>query len=759
MRLLLPAVAVLFLSFAAFGQTMIFSRGSLWRYTDSPPPSNWTQQEFDDSNWAEDEAQFGYGEFDEAALLPANGNPVYFRKSFTIANLADFRTLTLKLVADDAAIIHLNGGEVARYNLTNGLIHASSPPLTNLEDDENSFRKLGILTNRLRAGLNVLSVELRQHPAGRSDASFDAELIANLSEQAPSLRFVSPTNRTMTGIAPIDIVLEVSEPTGHFERIDLFANGERIYSFFGEPFQVQWNPPNAGRYTLFARGRTYRSVYVETAPIQISHGAEGNGVLKHEPYLQSCTTTGIVIRWNTDWFTDSVVRFGTTPGSLTNTIASPASVTAHELQLTGLSPGTTYWYSIGTTAATLARGPNHWFKTTPTNNRPTRIWVVGDSGSRDINAVNVRDAYYDTAGSDGTDLMIMLGDNSYGNGTLNDYETDVFAMYGSLLRQTTVWPTLGNHDVGDSSSQPYMSAYLDSFTLPTRGEAGGTPSGTELYYSFDHANIHFICLDSYVSSRQPGSTMLRWLEDDLSSTTKDWIIAFWHHPPYSKGSHDSDNDPWQTEMRQFVLPILEAYGVDLVLCGHSHSYERSFLINGHYGFSATLQPEMILQQHNGDPAISGPYRKPAGGLGSHNGTVYAVCGCSGQGGNSPFSRVHPVMATSLGDWGSMAIEVDDLKLSAKFIRHSQAIDDPFVIDKSAPPVVAPRLASNRDAGTPLLSWPTSRPTFTLEQSADPAATVWTPFLGASWTQGRQYFARPDTNAPHQFFRLRSQPAP
>src|SRR5690606_119797 len=114
-------------------------------------------------------------------------------------------------------------------------------------------------------------------------------------------------------------------------------------------------------------------------------------------------------------------------------------------------------------------------------------------------------------------------------------------------------------------------------TFPTAGEAGGVPSGTEKYYSFDYGNVHFICLDSMSSDRSSTGPMATWLREDLESTTQDWVIAFFHHPPYSKGSHNSDNptgsDRELLEMREGILPILEAGGVDLVLSGHSHSYE------------------------------------------------------------------------------------------------------------------------------------------------------------------------------------------
>ena len=55
--------------------------------------------------------------------------------------------------------------------------------------------------------------------------------------------------------------------------------------------------------------------------------------------------------------------------------------------------------------------------------------------------------------------------------------------------------------------------------------------------------------------------MLTWLEADLASTAQDWIIAYWHHPPYSKGSHDSDDvadsGGRMTDMRANVVPILD----------------------------------------------------------------------------------------------------------------------------------------------------------------------------------------------------------
>src|SRR4029077_13037151 len=136
-----------------------------------------------------------------------------------------------------------------------------------------------------------------------------------------------------------------------------------------------------------------------------------------------------------------------------------------------------------------------------------------------------------------------------------------------------------------------------------------------------------------------GSPMMTLLQNDVASTTQRWTIAFWHHPPYSKGSHDSDVDYELTQMRTVAVPILEAAGVDLVLAGHSHSYERSFLIDGHYGPSTSFLETMKVDGGDGREGGTGAYSKPALGPGANHGAVYLVAGCSGQ--TSGGSLNHP----------------------------------------------------------------------------------------------------------------------
>jgi hypothetical protein len=170
--------------------------------------------------------------------------------------------------------------------------------------------------------------------------------------------------------------------------------------------------------------------------------------------------------------------------------------------------------------------------------------------------------------------------------------------------------------------------------------------------------------------------MLSWLEADLLNlgSKTDWIVAFWHHLPYSKGSHDSDAEFELIDMREKVLPIL---------------YERSVLIDGHYGSSGECAGgECILDGGDGNPDTDGAYQKTPG-TAPHGGSVYVVAGSSGQLSGGDFD--HPVMlelapenapnGRGLNALGSLVIDVDGTQLEARFLDAADpaAVRDRFVL--------------------------------------------------------------------------------
>jgi hypothetical protein len=181
--------------------------------------------------------------------------------------------------------------------------------------------------------------------------------------------------------------------------------------------------------------------------------------------------------------------------------------------------------------------------------------------------------------------------------------------------------------------------------------------------------------------------MYSWLEADLLANTRDWVIAYWHHPPYTDSSHDSDRPSDSSgrmiHMRERLVPLLEAYGVDLVLAGHSHSYERSIYLDGHYGFSNTFDPELhAVNAGDGDPEGDGPYRKPQCS-GETRGAVYAVVGSSSK--NSRELGSHPVMAVGIDYEGALLIDVEGDRLDARFIDRDGVVGDRFQLVRGLAP--------------------------------------------------------------------------
>jgi hypothetical protein len=134
------------------------------------------------------------------------------------------------------------------------------------------------------------------------------------------------------------------------------------------------------------------------------------------------------------------------------------------------------------------------------------------------------------------------------------------------------------------------------------------------------------------------------------------------------------------DMRERFLPVLDAYGVDLVLTGHSHSYERSVLLNDHYGLSSSYSPALhAVDSGDGDPDGDGAYQKPALGPIPDSGAVYGVVGSSSQ--ISGGALNHPVMQVSLNILGSMLIDVEGNRLDGTFLGVSGNVLDHFRIEK------------------------------------------------------------------------------
>lgn len=403
--------------------------------------------------------------------------------------------------------------------------------------------------------------------------------------------------------------------------------------------------------------------------------------LTRGPYLQLATPNSVYIRWRTNNPSDTRIRFGTDPSSLFYSVSNSTPTDEHILQITGLNPSTKYYYSIGSSSVTLQGDTGNYFVTNPVEgtNTPIRIWAIGDFGRASSAQHKVRDSYMNYTANTHTDVWLWLGDNAYNDGTDSEYQTKVFDMYPHQFNKWVTWPSPGNHDLHTANALNQSGPYFDNFTVPTAGEAGGVPSGTEAYYSYNYGNVHFVSLESYHSThRNANGNMANWLRSDLAANTMPWTIVYFHHPPYTKGSHDSDTERELIEMRTNIVPILESYNVDLVLAGHSHCYERSMLIHGHYGNESSFNISTMAMDP-GTGTLPTPYDKTSPSL---TGTVYAVCGTGGTISGISSGWPHNAMKEyTVSHHGSMVIDINRDKLTAKYLTSTGTIRDEFTIEK------------------------------------------------------------------------------
>jgi DNA repair exonuclease SbcCD nuclease subunit len=189
--------------------------------------------------------------------------------------------------------------------------------------------------------------------------------------------------------------------------------------------------------------------------------------------------------------------------------------------------------------------------TLPMKEGAARFAVIGDSGTGGSDQMRVAQQLAATHKVYPFEFTVMLGDNIYGGESPTDFANKFEKPYKPLLDAgVKFYAALGNHD--DPNQRNYKNFNMNG----------------ERYFSFKapRGSVRFFALDSNYMDK----TQLAWLEKELSASGSGWKIAFFHHPLYSSGEkHGSD-----TVLRDQLEPLFLKYGVDLVLTGHEHFYER-----------------------------------------------------------------------------------------------------------------------------------------------------------------------------------------
>jgi hypothetical protein len=409
------------------------------------------------------------------------------------------------------------------------------------------------------------------------------------------------------------------------------------------------------------------------------------------PYLQNLTPTSVTVRWRTDKATESKVIFGTQAEKLNEKETDKKLTTEHEVVLKGLDPKTKYFYTFGSEKEMMKADTEQYFVTAPKagSAEPIRIWALGDFGCSSKNQFQVRDAILKNTADRRPDVWLWLGDNAYGIGTDEEFQKHVFGVYQEgFFKNMPFWATPGNHDYAGKHN-PALPPYFKIFSMPQLGEAGGVPSGSESYFSFDYGNIHFVSLDCEgkldANPNEYGDEgkflwdttgkQVEWLKKDLTANKQPWTIVFWHRPPYSKGSHDSDTEEEMVKIRENLLPILERYNVDIVFSGHSHVYERTHPLVGHYGLDDTFDPKkhIVAETTSADNYVV---------KGKKQGIIYIVNGSGGQlGGKEPGYPLNSAVYSNNTEGGSMILDVKGNKLEAQWICGDGVVRDKFSITK------------------------------------------------------------------------------
>lgn len=279
--------------------------------------------------------------------------------------------------------------------------------------------------------------------------------------------------------------------------------------------------------------------------------------------------TTVTVMWHTDSnISPSMVRYGISPNC--DDATSPAGQTflstgdgyLHEVTLAGLSPGTEYCYQVTADDGSWSSGGS--FKTAPGSGvYDFRFLAAADMGKGNANSLAVSNAMFDAVALRDAAFSVGAGDYWYVGSSSDSGVDEWFVQNEPHMSRAPFMPAVGNHEV--APQEPNPNRFPTRFSLPP----------PENYYSFRYAGAHFIIIDTNINY-SAGSLQRLFIESDLllassSGSPVDWIFAVLHHPPFA-----SNSDFMDLSVRKELSPLFDLYGVDVVITGHAHFYERTY---------------------------------------------------------------------------------------------------------------------------------------------------------------------------------------
>lgn len=349
-----------------------------------------------------------------------------------------------------------------------------------------------------------------------------------------------------------------------------FLNGERILSAVDSSF-------TNGKVGLLSYANSdlrYDSVLVTTSHSVYEEPERAiqynfQRIVDRAPYIQLPEQNSVQIAWRTTEAGLGRVYVGTDKDELNRVYTENEANQKHLVLVDSLLPNTKYFYSVYTDDKQTLELAS--FVTKPElTEAEFSFFLLGDSGVNTPTQYKVSEQMWAEFQRNPVDFMVHVGDLHQGNG--DGYDDVYFKPYQKLLQHFNVFTAIGNHDTYTLNATPY----LESFYLPSNN-----PQNTERYYSFRWGKAFFINLDTNIDY-SPDSPQYAFLIDQLNSDERKsatWTFVYAHHPPYSEYWVNYDGEP---NVRNYLLPLFEEYQVDLVMNGHTHSYERGEKEHVHY---------------------------------------------------------------------------------------------------------------------------------------------------------------------------------
>ncbi|KKL67840.1 hypothetical protein LCGC14_2130950, partial [marine sediment metagenome] len=325
---------------------------------------------------------------------------------------------------------------------------------------------------------------------------------------------------------------------------------------------------------------------------------DASAVLKKGPYLLwPGTNTEMTVLWQLNSTTTCTLEWGLNTNYSTGSVQTSeyGGDNQHKYTISGLSPGTKYFYRV--TAG--AEQPTGSFRAAPSSSATAvKFLAYGDTRTNpdkhDLVAEEVVNTYQ--ADSSYQTMVLFTGDYTSSHSETawtNEFFPTSYTNIRELQANLPIQGALGNHELfwspGGYKTESNMTIPPKYFPFPFEAWS---------YWSFDYGPALIIIADQYAVGTYPnntiGSTQLAWIENELSTSNREWKFIVLHEPGYG-GGQSSEN----SEVMNYIQPLCEEYGVDIVFAGHHHHYARC-VKNG--------IKHMTLG--GGGAPLSGPEQKP-----------------------------------------------------------------------------------------------------------------------------------------------------